>query len=320
MVWIGIFAICLMCMPSYGWFSTGHKVIAFIAWEDLSQKTRSAITAVLKQHPRYEKDLLASASADESTEQQARTVFAAAATWPDVIRSLDHPMHAAYAHPAWHYIDIPFATEGQPANEKPSAGPGPHNLIEALDQCTADLKDGSKSDAEKAVDLCWVEHLIGDVHQPLHTASWFSPKFPEGDQGGNAETVLKTPPYSDSAERLHLVWDGLPGDFASEDFASFEAAGLRADGRYSRASLKDLLAVSDPMAWAKESHQLAVDDAYLDGNLKTATARRGRDSAGGAAPGLPPGYLEKAEHVAMHQLSLAGYRLADVLNGLFDSK
>ncbi len=73
------------------------------------------------------------------------------------------------------------------------------------------------------------------------------------------------------------------------------------------------------MAWAKESRQLAVDDAYLDGHLKAAVGAPGGRTTG-AVPGLPPGYLRQAEHVAMRQVTLAGYRLADLLNGVFDPK
>jgi hypothetical protein len=73
------------------------------------------------------------------------------------------------------------------------------------------------------------------------------------------------------------------------------------------------------MAWAKESHQLAVEDAYLNGKLETSVATRGaRPANAGPVPGLPEGYLEKAEAVAMHQVVLAGYRLADLLNATFD--
>jgi hypothetical protein len=68
-----------------------------------------------------------------------------------------------------------------------------------------------------------------------------------------------------------------------------------------------------------ESHALAVDDAYLNGHLDVSASR---SSARGAppTPGLPPGYLAKAETDAMHQIALAGYRLADLLNSIFDRK
>jgi hypothetical protein len=47
--------------------------------------------------------------------------------------------------------------------------------------------------------------------------------------------------------------------------------------------------------------------------------RRGASSMQ-SIPGLPPGYLANAEKVGMHQVTLAGYRLADQLNAIFDPK
>jgi len=315
-----LFFLALPSCPAFAWLNTGHKIVAFIAWEDLTPKTRQVITDILKQHPRYEKDLLLDAPADETPDERARTAFATAATWPDMVRSLNNPMNQTHNHPAWHYIDIPYTTGGQTAADQPANGPGPHNAVEALAQCTAELKNPATSPADKAVDICWVEHLTGDIHQPLHAVSWYSPEYPDGDQGGNAEVVLKTPPYPDSAAKLHLLWDALPGDFQSEEMARFEAGGLRTDPHYSREKMKDQLTITDFMAWAKESHQLAIDDAYLNGTLETAHAPRGRAPTTDPIPGVPSGYVEKAEHVAMHQISLAGYRLADLLNGIFDSK
>ncbi len=31
---------------------------------------------------------------------------------------------------------------------------------------------------------CWVMHIVGDMHQPLHTAMWMSWRFPITDAGG----------------------------------------------------------------------------------------------------------------------------------------
>jgi hypothetical protein len=316
-------ALSLSAATSVAWIGTGHKVVALIAWDDLTPKTKEAVTALLKQHHRYKEDLLLDAPADETPDEQARTAFATAATWPDMVRNQDNPMHTLYNHPAWHYIDIPFAVDGQPADEKPPAGPAPHNIVEALQKCTAELKSAEIKDSDKAVDLCWVEHLVGDIHQPLHAASLFSKQFPNGDQGGNAETILRDPPYPDSSTKLHLLWDSLPGDFQSEDLCRYEAQGLRADPKYSREKLKDLLTKTDFMDWAKESHALAAEDAYLNGTLQVGTVHRRGEAGGGGGgqtPGVPPGYMAKAEGVAMHQVSLGGYRLADQLNAIFDPK
>jgi hypothetical protein len=40
----------------------------------------------------------------------------------------------------------------------------------------------------KAIALAWLFHLVGDIHQPLHTAQLFNADYPQGDRDGN-ETV-----------------------------------------------------------------------------------------------------------------------------------
>jgi hypothetical protein len=303
---------------SLGWIATGHTIVGLVAWEDLTPKTKAAVTELLKQHPRYEKDLLLNLPAGSTPEETDRYAFAQAATWPDMVRSLANPMHHEFSHPSWHYIDIPFS-DGAPADTQPSDAPWPHNIVEALQKCSAEMTDASVSEKMRAVDICWVEHLVGDIHQPLHAASMYSPDHPDGDKGGNDDEVLRDPPYPTSRMNLHLVWDSLPGDFNSQMMDGYEATGLRADPQFSRDQLKSLIAVTDFMAWANESHQLAIDDAYLNGKLETSVvSKKASDAA--KVPGLPPGYLEKAEHVAMHQVALAGYRLADLLNASFDPK
>jgi hypothetical protein len=260
---------------------------------------------------------------DATPAQLERHIFGTAATWPDLVRNQDNPMHTVYNHPNWHYVDIPFVVDGQevPA-EKPAEKPGPRNILEALPKNIADLKSDSVSPSDKAIALCWVLHLVGDIHQPLHAASMYSPAYPQGDQGGNAEAVLRDPPYPDSKTKLHLLWDELPGNFKSEDLEGYEAEGILNDPRYSRTALKDELAITDFDAWAKESQALAVKYAYLDGKLQSAPAKEDRSGKRGPTtiPGVPPGYLDQAEHIATRQVAIAGHRLADLLNSIYDSK
>src|ERR1700730_12872831 len=40
------------------------------------------------------------------------------------------------------------------------------------------------SDDVRSYDLVWLIHLVGDVHQPLHTTSRFTHEQPKGDAGG----------------------------------------------------------------------------------------------------------------------------------------
>ncbi len=57
--------------------------------------------------------------------------------------------------------------------------------------------------------LCWVLHLTGDVHQPLHTTSLITEQYPlpKGDEGGNKFFIRVTP--NSSGINLHSFWDGL---------------------------------------------------------------------------------------------------------------
>lgn len=324
----GMFLSILSCNNALGWTETGHKVIALIVWDQLTPAARAKAIALLRQHPRYEKDLLEGLPVGTDDATTARHAFAAASTWPDVVRGQGHPMHFVANHPDWHYIDIPYAIDAQPVPEtQPTTTttssadkPGPHNVVEALTKNVADLRAGDVSDADKAIALCWVLHLGGDIHQPLHATSLYSPQYPNGDQGGNAQVVLRDPPYTNSQINLHLLWDQLPGVFKSDDLDGYLAAGLRNDPRYTREKLKDAIEITDFVAWARESHALAVEHAYLNGRLKTVPAREVKANPHIIVPGVPPGYIEQAEEVAMRQCILAGYRTADLLNGILDPK
>jgi S1/P1 Nuclease len=313
---LSLLAVFILAPAAHAWIDTGHKIIALIVWDELMPAAKAKAIDILKQHPRYDKDLMQGAAEGLSDADAARYAFAMAATWPDMVRSQNDPMHTLYHHPAWHYIDIPYVVGNVPVKpESATNASGPTNIVEALTKNVADLKDAGVGPADKAVALCWVLHLGGDIHQPLHCVQMYSGQFPDGDQGGNAQVVLRDPPYPDSRIKLHLLWDEIPGQYQSIEPIGYLAGGLRSDPKFSRQELKTDLAVTDFMAWAQESHDLAAKYAYLNGNLQTAPAH----GASGPIPGLPPGYLAAAEEVAMKRLILAGYRTADLVNSALGS-
>ena len=65
-----------------------------------------------------------------------------------------------------------------------------------------------ESDDIKSYDVAWLEHLVGDVHQPLHATSRFTKNHPNGDAGGNLVLLCAAP----CRDELHAYWDGLLGD------------------------------------------------------------------------------------------------------------
>ena len=87
------------------WNSLGHKVVAEIAWRQLSAEQRQSIVDTLRRHPRFDADFVAkmdddAAKGDKAT--QDHWIFQHAATWPDVIRK-----NKEHDRPEWHYIDLP---------------------------------------------------------------------------------------------------------------------------------------------------------------------------------------------------------------------
>ena len=56
----------------------------------------------------------------------------------------------------------------------------------------------------KAIALAWLYHLVGDIHQPLHTAQLFTVDSPNGDTGGNEICVGGGSAYSEVDEVLWI--------------------------------------------------------------------------------------------------------------------
>lgn len=210
----------------------------------------------------------------------------AAATFPDDIRN-QQPQTKPF-----HFIDIPFERGGPAEPPLPAA---PHVLAK-IAESTAALKHGGT--AQQMVDeLSWLIHTMGDVHQPLHCIERISDLHPGGDRGGNS-FLLKG-----SARNLHSLWDSSVS-FTHQDEPTL-AASIMQD--HPRQSLATDLRVADPEKWARSSYRLAKQFAYgpLHENPQS-------------PPKPSPAYLKQAEKIGRRQAALAGYRLADRLQDIFD--
>jgi S1/P1 Nuclease len=161
---------------------------AAIAYQILRQEnppTIEKVKAVLEKHPWYANQWQARLQ-DVPVADHGLVLFMQAARWADDIRAQDKAQH----RPPWHYINIPFKPEGQPASVQ-IREPEPVNILTALAENESLLKN--EKDAErKAIALAWLFHLVGDIHQPLHTAQLFTVEYPKGDRGGNEICVRVT--------------------------------------------------------------------------------------------------------------------------------
>ncbi|MDB5467634.1 MAG: hypothetical protein JWQ46_2396, partial [Phenylobacterium sp.] len=174
----------------------------------------------------------------------------------------------------------------------------------------ATVHDAYAPAAERAVALCWVFHLAGDIQQPLHAGHLISRRFPLSDQAGGKAFVR--PQAEAEGVTLHQYWDDAIGGDADGD-ANVEAVRLRLEAAWPRSDLKELDGKAGPdafHAWADESLELAQTVVYNGGTFEGAT------KAVSAEP-PPLGYEAARRRVGERRVALGGHRIADAVRAAF---
>ena len=285
------------------WNKAGHKVIGAIAYERLKQTNPRALEKVielLKHHPHYESRWARLLSQRSDDEERRLFLCMLAARWPDDVRG-----EKPYDHPDWHFIDYPFKPTSQPATVQ-TEPPREPDVVTALEENLAVLRKANAQDSDKAVALCWLFHLVGDLHQPLHTTTLFTTEFPQGDRGGT-RFYIKATPTSRSPISLHKFWDDLI--IGSQNFQSVRNRATLIRNQHPAAEFQDLLGEATPNfeKWGKdESLPLAQTIVYRNGSIAGSSNKND-------GPALPADYAATAKAVAYKQAALAGYRLAKVM-------
>jgi hypothetical protein len=235
--------------------------------------------------------------------QRGEMLFMLAARWADDVRRQDGEQD----RPRWHYINFPFKPGGEPDNIDPKP-PHPVNILSALAENERIVRSQAPPE-QRAIALAWLFHLVGDVHQPLHTAQLFTREYPTGDRGGN-EICVRVEPDRAPLD-LHRLWDGLITSSNNVNRLRRIASQLRS--RFPRAGLTELRSI-DPESWAIESYEGAVQIAYQNGNLRGTPKGQHHDCREITDVAvLPNGYAATARPVADRRVVLAAYRLASML-------
>lgn len=255
---------------------------------------------LLRKHPQFDRQFRSKLEKVESGERD-RALVMWAARWPDDIRG-----DAEYDQPKWHYIDFPFKPAEQPA-EVGTAAPDSVNAVIGLRTNLATIERAEPTDGEKAVAICWVLHLIGDLHQPLHSVSLFTSEFPapDGDQGGTKFKIRGS--AGSKPISLHWFWDGLITGSEDERETGNRAIELRRV--FPRDEFKELANTVTPAEidnWVQESFEMAKRNVYQEGKLAGSAVEKD-------APVLPEGYAKEVQRLAERRAALAGYRIALVL-------
>jgi hypothetical protein len=319
---VTILTTLLLAPIADAWNETGHMTVALIAYRQLSDKQKQQIAEILKAHPHYKlfltKDLPEGVNEDEFA-------FVKAAAWPDWVRP-SRPGDRMYKdtaithfhHGPWHYIDIAYIADEKTSHIDMAKLPNRQepNILTALDLNAKLLQAEDTKPQDRAVALSWVEHLIGDVHQPLHAATLYSAEFPTGDQGGNLLDVRA----NGYVMKLHGFWDDLVGTSDSYVQVEFLASNILAESQCDPTHMSEYKSDTTFSSWADESFRYAVGVVYLNGHLRglplvaNATTRPAEDDV----PTLPESYMQTARELAERRIALAGYRLADQLKAMLN--
>lgn len=302
MRWLAtLFLFLLLGLPeARAWNGRGHMLVAAVAYDQLDPVVRQRVAALLRLNPSYPQWVQGLPTAERT-----RAAFLRAATWADAIKSAqgytndtiqqsgaDAARNIGYAdhlqHRYWHFVDLPFSTDG--TRLLPPEVPNAETQITLLRDA---LRPASRLPAAtRSYDLVWLLHLVGDVHQPLHTTSRFTEGQPAGDRGGNEVAICTT----SCGGNLHSFWDAVLG--TGESLPELIAAAARLP----RADAQDA-AVSDVQRWIEGSFDLAQTSVYAP------------PIGPGAGPyTLDEAYRQQARSLAERQVALAGARLANLLN------
>ena len=276
----GLAPITVICLTTFvavtpvaAWNATAHEVIAEIAYRNLSAPVKKEVQNMV---------------ATLSEEYPYIKSFAQTAAWADQLRSqkVEYFTH-------WHYIDIAFSTDGTRLKNITHTD----NALWALEHLTPVLKNQHANPHERARALAFFIHIVGDLHQPLHTVSRLSMDFPSGDRGGNLYSLSEGP--ANPRNNLHHLWDNGLGLFSIKATAGnvqkiagtimqdFPASGFNG-------AVKKL----DAEIWTAEGLKIARGYVYRTPEHQKPDVE----------------YIAAGQILAEKAVALAGYRLARILN------
>lgn len=252
---ISLFVIILMLsMPRMGfaWGKTGHGLVAEIAFNLLDEKTKAIV-----------KEYLGKMTIEE------------AASWMDDERGNSYYNFMR----TWHYIDMDKGEEYKPSKER--------NILSVLHSAINELKNyksGELSKKEIRFRIFLIFHLVGDIHQPLHTGYSI-------DKGGN--TIIVNSPFVSG--NLHSVWDTQILEYKKINIDTCM-------NYYKSMSPKDIADYQNinEMKWMNQSRSYldrvyAFENNYLDQK-----------------------YIDNNIEIIKKQLTIGGIRLASVLKSIFN--
>jgi hypothetical protein len=231
------------------WGSIGHKVVGEIAERKLNSNVKLIVN-----------DLLDGES------------LASASTWADEIKS--DPLYKKYS--PWHYVNMPLDKEYSDIQKNPKG-----DIVTTLKKCIRVLKNPESSKESKSFYLKFLIHLVGDIHQPLHTGMF-------EDRGGNDIKLS----FLGKPTNFHIVWDIHIIEYLNMDYLQISDELML---------MNEVDFSLSPDEWVYETHQ---DVKILYPEIKNVI-------------NIEKDYINRKIPFIKHKLFKAGSTLAGVLNDIF---
>lgn len=299
----------IIAQSCWAWSEGGHHLIAVMAYELLSEDEQHQIQTILSAHPRFTEDFSPPKNVD-GLEETNLWLIGRAGCWPDVARK------SSWDRPDWHWqLGATLVIGDVKAPMNPRLVPDDATLetknlhiAQAIELCRRIFKDKARPNADRALAICWLAHLVGDSHQPCHAGSlYIAGLFPEGDRGANSIPTKQS-------RNMHSLWDGLLGPKFDAGDVRRRAIEIKSNGP-AWADAVDAANNNDgmnPMTWLAESAEYGRSHVYAP-EVVAAVEAAARSGQKVETIDLSKEYLKAAGRLAQKRAAFAAQRLARIL-------
>jgi len=236
------------------WGYEGHAQVGRVALSRIDNEARAYLTGILGD------DLV--------------QVSDQACNWPDVVRKTPEWEWSAPQH----YVNIPHAY-AQYDRERDC--PNGLCVTESIKKYADQLSNPRLDREQHWQAYAWLCHLVGDLHQPLHTGY-------KDDRGANYVDIM----FIGEESNLHTFWDSL---LIRDRIPTVDEWPTVSSGEIT-GNPGNTWNPLETDAWTSESHMLVAQVAY-PGTVE-----------------IHPEFADRSWQVIQDQVEKAGYRLARILN------
>jgi hypothetical protein len=252
-------------MPAYAWGPKGHDIVAAIAEQNLTKKTKKALDKIL--------------------DGKSIVYYS---SWMDNIQNSPNWKNGYDKTKTWHYanVDKGLTYETMEKNKKGDVLTGLEFLVNELTVNFDNLSDSLKQDYVKMV-----VHMVGDMHCPMHAGR-------STDRGGNGKKVK----WFGQKTNLHSVWDSKMIDSARKwSYTEWVNHLDRKDKKYKKAIV-----------------QGTYQDWFTETVVRAEELYEYAERQGDEVPNFSYQYVYDFSPLLEDRLQTGGYRLAHVLNTIFN--